>query len=325
MDRFLRTAFVGLVVASLLCVSCSKSRPADQSAALRTVRLVYVPYSSSLPALIGQERGLFQREGVTVELVRMETSNEAILALSKGDVDGIMGIGLTSLLAIEAKTPGVFQLVWHAVETKDHFVNAILVPNNSTFKTIEDLRGKTVGTFTGATQLLNLQAIFKTALGSADAVTLTQVSPNLQLQALEKGDLAALFTIEPNVAVALDRGIARILVDNPRCNYILDPFPAGGGVLASKLIRERPDDARKVVRALDEAIRLIRTDEAACKAVLPKFMPIEASVATRSRLYGWWTSKEVDLRALQRVIDLFVADKVVDTSVDARSISVSLE
>lgn len=311
-----------LLLALVLGISCNKEQK-DQPILLKLkpVRLAYVPYSSSLPVLVASENSYFKKAGLLVELVRFETSNESIIALLKGDIDGIMGIGLTSLLAIELKSPRLFKMIWYAVESDEAYVNAILVPNNSDAKKIEDLRNKTVGTYTGATQLFNLRAIFKAALGDADAVKISQVSPTLQLQVLVNGDVAALFTIEPFLSLALSRKIGRVLVANPRCKYILKPFPAGGGVLATEFLNNRTEDANRVVESLDEAIKFIRSNETASKALLPKYTPLKPEIASQSFLYGWWTSYEVDLSALQKVIDLFVNEKIISGSVEANVIS----
>ncbi|MBI5092453.1 MAG: ABC transporter substrate-binding protein [Candidatus Hydrogenedentes bacterium] len=315
----LRIVTLVLVFATVL-VSCSKKELQQTQKPLESIRIGYVPYSSSMPALVAVEKGFAKAQGLDVQLVRLETSNEAIIALTKGDIQGLMGIGLPSLLAIEVKTPGTFKFIWYAVETGPHSVNALLVPVKSEATDIESLRGKTVGTFSGATQLLNLQAIFKTALGDTDAVKISQVAPNLQLQALENGEIAALFTIEPQVTIATEKGIGRILVDNPRSKYIMDPFPGGGGVLATAFITAKPELAKKLRTAFDSAIESIRADESAAKSLLPKYAPVESEIAAKTRLYGWWTSSQVDLKSLQSMADLLEHDGIVKGHVDVKNI-----
>jgi len=317
----LRVAAI-VLVAAILLVSCSTKNARQTTGAGETVRIGYVPYSSSLPALVAFEKGITKAKGLDVQLLRFETSNESIVALTRGDVQGLMGIGLPSLLAIEVRTPGTFKMVWCAVETAAKGVNALLVPVASKARDIKDLRGKTVGTFAGATQLLNLQAIFKSALGDVNAAQISQVSPNLQLQALQKGEVAALFTIEPYVAIATARGMGRVLVDNPRCKYILDPFPGGGGVLATTFITKKPAEARSLLAAFDEAIASIRLDETSAKAILPKYAPVDADIAAKSQLYAWWTSSQIDLKSLQDYTNLLESDGILKGHVDVRTIVV---
>lgn len=309
-----------ILVSAIVLVSCSKKEPRQTETPLESVRIGYFPYSSSLPALVAVEKGFTKAQGLEVQLVRFETSNEGIVALTRGDVQGLMGIGLPSLLAIEVKAPGTFRMIWYAVETSSQGVNALLVPLKSEIKDIEGLRGKTVGTYSGATQLLNLQAIFRSAFGDVNAAKISQVSPNLQLQALQKGEVAALFTIEPYVTIATVRGIGRILVDNLRCKYIMDPFPCGGGVLAEPFISAEPEKARKLRDAFDQAIESIRADEAGAKALLPKYVPVEADIAAKTKLYGWWTSSEVDIKNLQSMMNLLERDGIIKGHVDVRDI-----
>ena len=100
-QTIMRLRIVALVLAfAIVLVSCSKKEIDQTQKPLDSVRIGYVPYSSSLPALVAVERGITKAEGLDVQLVRFETSNEGIIALTKGDVQGLMGIGLPSLLAI---------------------------------------------------------------------------------------------------------------------------------------------------------------------------------------------------------------------------------
>jgi len=302
-----------LVSLTAVLAGCSK-QPSEPA-----IRLAYVPYSSSVPAIVASERGLFTSRGLVVELRRIESSNEAMSALANGEVDGVMGIGLASLLAVEAKSPGSFRMSWYAVEDDQNWVNAVLVPISSTANSIQDLRGKTIGTFTGATQVMNLRAAFVKALGSAEAIKVAQIAPNLQLQALERKEFDGLFTIEPTVTLAISRGLARVLVDNLRCQFILNPFPAGGGVLSTKLVSARPKVASSLVEAFDEAIQFARRDPGAAKALLPKYISIEPDIAAKSRLYSWWTSSEVQAQSLQAVSDLLSTERILTSKVDVRS------
>lgn len=301
----------------LIVTSCLKKQSEQQ---IEPIRIGYVPYSSSLPALVANEAGIFKSKKLNVQLERFETSNEGIIALTQGHISGLMGIGFPSLLAIEVKTPGTFKMIWYVIEDDKKSVNALLVPIKSEITTIDQLRNKTVGTFSGATQLLNLQAIFKTALGDANAAMITQVSPNLQLQALQNGDVTALFTIEPYVTMAIMKGIGRVLIENPRCKYIINPFPGGGGVLSTAFITKNPKEAGLLRDALNEAINRIESDESSAKALLPKYIPVEEEVAVKTKLYGWWTSSQVNLQDLQNMANLLERDGIIDGHVDIQNI-----
>src|SRR5437868_1141680 len=304
------------LIFSLLLACKKENPPATTEASRPVVRIGWVPYSSSLPALVADERGIFRQHNINVSMKRIETSNECMQALARGDIDAIAGIGLASILAVESKTPGTVVMNWYAVEDGTHWVNAILVPPNSTAASLSDLKGKKIATFTGATQVANLKAIFSKALGAPDAIEIEQVAPNLQLQALGSGSVPALFTIEPEVSLAEARGIGRILVQNPRCNYILNPFPAGGGAVAKAFVIKYPEQMRDLTAALDEAIGQLRKDEVAAKTLLSSRLALDPQVAQKTRLYAWWTSQEVQVGDIQNVVDLFARDAIISTPVN---------
>lgn len=264
----------------------------------------YVPYSSCLPLFVAVEEGYFKQVGLDVEVTKFQTANEVMNALATGRIDGIGGIGLPTYFAVEQNTPGLFKICWLCAETKEKSVNSFLARKDSDLSSLADLTGKRVGTFTGSTQVLNVRLILAKFMDPDKDVTIVQVSPQLQIQALVSKQFDALFTIEPIPTIAVEQGVARVLVDNPRCKYIQDPFPAGAAVLASKFVAAHPEEADKARRAMEQALDFIEAHEAAAKTFLPKYTPLAPELAEKSRLYDWWKLGEADQAAVQGLADL---------------------
>ena len=50
------------------------------------IRIGYLPITASLPLFIAQEKGYFTEQGLNVELVKFETSNQVIDSLVREDI-----------------------------------------------------------------------------------------------------------------------------------------------------------------------------------------------------------------------------------------------
>jgi ABC-type nitrate/sulfonate/bicarbonate transport system substrate-binding protein len=92
---------------------------------------------------------------------------------------------------------------------------------------------------------------------------------------------------------------------------------------SAQFIIVKPEEARKLCAACDEAIEIIRAEESAAKAILPKYAPVEPDIAAKTKLYAWWTSSQIDIKSLQSMTDLLERDGILKGHVDVRNIVIN--
>lgn len=310
----LRTSFIFILICSLaLMYSCSKQQSKP------VIKMGYMQVSTGLPLFVAIEKKMFEKEGLNVEAVQFESVNQAMDALLAGRIDGIQGVGFTTFMAVWQNAPNQFELFWTCADTKEKFTNGFLKRKGSPYTKIEDLKRKKIGTYTGTTQLINLQVILRNlSINIEKDVEIVQVGRQIELQAFAAGQFDFLFTIEPDVTIAIEKGIGELFIENPRVKYIHDPFVAGGAVVSTKFIKERPDDLKKIVLVANRAIDYIRTHEQESKKYLPKYTPLPPDVAVKSGLYEFWKLGEENRQAMQALADLYLKEedlkKPIDTS-----------
>ena len=231
--------------------------------------------------------------------------------------------GYPTMFALEAASPGQFKMFGHAFETTERNQHALLVPVNSTVQSIEGLKGKRIGTYTGSTQKLYISLIMK-KLGFQEGkdYEIAQVATPLQVQALAAGQFDALLTIEPYVTIAKDKGVAKVLVQNPRGKYVLEPLPAGpAGAVSTKLLERDAATAQKIVRAMEKAVAYINENEAEARKVLAKYAPIDEQTALRIGLYNWKVQPSAgDKQDVQKMADVFFENGELKKRVDTQSL-----
>lgn len=303
------------MLVALALVSC-KPPTKDET----KVRIGYLPYTSGLSFFAAKEKGYFDEHGFSVEAIKCASANEALDALRAGQLDFVVGVGLTTFFAVEGASPGSFKCFQPCVEDASHIVSYLLVPKSSGLTELAQLKGKRIGTYSGTSQVLVLKLLaLKLGLDPADSlsVRLGEVASNLQIDALAAGQFDAFLMLEPYATKAMLLHGARPLIENPRVKYILDPFPAGANAVATKFLTAHPDLTAKVVEILDRAISAIHGDEATAKKVLPKYdETLTPELAAKSGIYRWWAKSETKVEAVQEYADLLFEGKALKSKVN---------
>ncbi|NIN69521.1 MAG: hypothetical protein GTO63_33525, partial [Anaerolineae bacterium] len=131
--------------------------------------------------------------------------------------------------------------------------------------------------------------------------------------------------IEPRVTTAVQKGIGRVLEENPRFKHILQPFPVTANCVSTRFLSQNQRATAAVYRALARAARDIREDEAAARQFLPKYTPLDPSLAAECHLYYWWQPADVDYEAVQRLADLFRGQGLLKKKIDTEAMFVHFE
>lgn len=210
------------------------------------------------------------------------------------------------------------------MEADEERASCLLVKKGVGIRTVSDLKGRRIGTYTGTTQLLYLRLLLKNLRLDPDKdVTIIQVSPQLEIEAFATGQFDALYTIEPSVTIAIERGIGESLVENPRNKYVVSPFPAGAIPFSSRFLKERPIEAKGVYRAMDRAVTFIKKNEEEAKKLVSKYTGLEESIAVKAGIYDWWQTQEVKVEPMQKLADVLLENGELQSKVNVAGMILS--
>jgi len=248
----------------------------------------------SLPVFLAADRGLFAAHGLDVDLRVYDTAQPLADDLYMGHVDagGYVAYPIVFLASKDAaERPRV---VTTLVEDADHRLSYGLARAGSPLRFPADAAGKRIGILPTVAYRRWLDALLQAAHVDPASVTVVPIQPALEAQALDSGDVDLLFTNDPMATAMIARGVARIADDGAPCARRLgDPFVFGTFLVGHELATGRPDDARRLVAALDDAIALMRRDRAAAPAAFAKYLrPEERAYADRYPPSRYLTSGE---------------------------------
>jgi NitT/TauT family transport system substrate-binding protein len=97
---------------------------------------------SVLPVVLGQERGHYQRAGLSLRFVDFGSGTDAIRAVVSGDIDVFLTTMFSTLSLLKARGPVD---VWATFQLSDHPIFLFVVKADSRIRGVADLRGRKVG------------------------------------------------------------------------------------------------------------------------------------------------------------------------------------
>jgi NitT/TauT family transport system substrate-binding protein len=241
---------VGKYFKKIICLSvavfglCGTGESADK------VRLSVSSLDAAfLTPIVALKRGFFKEEDIDPEIIRMN-ANISITALATGDTDYTTIFGSVVRAAIRGLP---VKVVASFLDSPTQMLLA-----RQEYKSVKELKGKTLGVSTfGATADVSARMMFR----------YSGVDPEKDVKIIALGADQARFT-------ALKEGIVDVIVISPPADlegkkfgfrvlaraYELFNFPFVGLGANLKKINERPDEIKRVIKALIKANRYIRSN-----------------------------------------------------------------
>jgi ABC-type nitrate/sulfonate/bicarbonate transport system substrate-binding protein len=309
--------------------------------------MVTIGYSAlglTLPLFVAHRRGLFADQGLRVQLKGFPTAHPLVEDIIDRGVScgGFVAFPI-SLHRHHRARP--LHYACAVAEDLDNPISFLLVRKglDRPIRSIADLAGRRVGVLPTKAYREWLKLLLARAGLGYHQVTMDKtckcmepcakkkkqvpeellvrgydILPYETAAALRSGRVDAIFTNDPGVTDAIRSGAAEIFGERPILPSLLgSPFLFGSFVLDSDFVAEQPDDARKIVAALDEGVRLCREDPAEARRLSASYLP--PSCADLREGLGrplFLTSREVDVARLQTTLDMLADEGVVDERVE---------
>jgi NitT/TauT family transport system substrate-binding protein len=231
---------------------------------------------SFLTAGIASKRGFFKDEGLDVEVIRM-AANVSVTALSTGDIDYTMIFASVVRGAVRGLP---MKVVASYMDSSTHTLIA-----RPEFKSLKELKGKTLGVSTyGATSDVVARMMFKQG----------GVDPERELKIITLGAERARFA-------ALREGLVEVAVLSPPADseanklgfnvlaraYELFKLPFTGLGANTKKLKEKPDEVKRMVKALLRANRFVRQNGDGAIQTMMEWIKIDRENAVATYNSTW--------------------------------------
>ncbi|WP_322514496.1 ABC transporter substrate-binding protein [Rhodopseudomonas palustris] len=289
------------------------------------VTAAWLPIMQTTAYYVALDQKLFEKACIEIDSNKMESPNQIIDALIAGRADfGPPGAAAGIAMIAESKFPGklkVFGLQGGGIKV-NRINDGLIVKPDSEIKSFADLKGKTLGHVPGIQwRTISRQMVKAAGLDPDKDVKLVDLAVAMQVPAVVGGTVDATLSLEPVGSIAVASGKAKRAMTNPVASVIADPFYSGASVMTTKFMTERPDVARRVVAVIDQATDLVNADFVKYKAVLPAYTPIKVDqldLVAQPYLRGFKDLDDTDVKSYQALVDVFIAQGVVQGPINVR-------
>jgi NitT/TauT family transport system substrate-binding protein len=252
------------VVISLLIVLVSENTEAADKVRM-SISAVDVSF---LTAGLALKRGIFRDEGLDLELIRMN-ANVSITALATGDIDYTMVFSSVVRGALRGMP---MRVVASYMDSSTHLLIA-----RPEFKTIRDLKGKTLAVSTyGATSDVAARMMMKQ--GGLDPEKELKIIPlggeRSRYAALKEG-IVDVAVLSPPTDTEAQRSGLRVL--SRFFEHFKLPFTGVGTNL--KKLKEKPDEVKRMARAMLKSNRYIRANREGTIQTLREWVKVDRESA----------------------------------------------
>lgn len=242
-----------LIFSSVFFSACAeKAPPVNKNTGKVTLKFAVLPILDALPMFVAKQEGLFEGQGIAVELVPVAGAPERDQLIASGRIDGMINEALSTAFSNREKIS--LQIVRYArTATSDSALFSILAAGNSDIQSIDDLKNVEIGISEGTIidyltdRLLEAEGFSKDEIRS---VAVPKISDRMTL--LANGELKAAMLPEPLVSLAVQQG-ARVIIDDRR-----HPEYSFSTITFRKTTIDRhPQAIRAFLAAIEKAVELI--------------------------------------------------------------------
>lgn len=256
-----RRAFVGLLsAAALFSVTALSACTSSDTQSGDKVTLGFSAWPGWFPWQIAEEQGLFEKNGVDVELKWFDSYTDSINALSSGAIDANSQTLNDTLSAVS----GGAQL--RVVLVNDNSTGNDKIIAREGINSVADLKGRKVAVEEGTVDHYLLLLALEGANLAQDDIELVPMLTDAAATAFVNGEVDAVGVFAPFTSTALERKGSRAVASSAE-------FPGAIPdhlVVSDKMVSERPDDVQKLVDTWFDTLAWIKDNKGAAVKIMAK-------------------------------------------------------
>jgi NitT/TauT family transport system substrate-binding protein len=286
-----------------------------------TVRLGYMPIAEELPKFVANEKGLFKKHGLDVELVRFESGPDMGTALLGRSIQiGMIGTpGLINAAVADRPLVAIVDNGSNVLGASGYeYYTGLVVLEDSPIRTLGDLKGKKI-----AVNVLKANSEAQTviqvvrwnkehpdqALDLSRDVTFVTLPFGSMPTALEKGIVDAASMIEPFMTQLSMRRKVRVIAP---VDYALGNWPVSFGIVLRDYGEKNVANLEKYRAAWFEAVDWIRANQDEARLIIQKYAGVPIEVARNIVLPNWSDDIRTTRRKTEEVMQGMLAGGMIN-------------
>jgi len=264
MNKLLIGCFAVIVLIALSGVYSSNNHQKD------TVRIGYLANDQHNSALaIASAKGMFEAEGINVELQQFNVGADIVIAMAAGQIDvGYVGTA-PATMAIDKGMP--LKIV--AAVNEDG--SGIVIGKNSTINDLTDFKNQTmVIPSEGSIQDILLYYLLQENNMTRKDIKIRQMQSSLMPEALQAGKIGGYIIWEPYVIQASSAGYGKTFMFSEQ---IWKNHPCCVMIASNDFMQNNPDKLKKIIKIHQNATNYIYSNRDDAVSILSNHYKLDAN------------------------------------------------
>ncbi len=273
----------------LVLTACGTTKQGNQSThsnskkASQDIKIGYVNLLSMAPAIIAQQKGLMEKQGLKSQYFSFGNGPDLYKALASGKVD-IAYAGVPAGVNWASRGAKV-----KAIAKVDNGKFGLIAGPKSGIQKATDIKGKKLGTAvtgSGVDLLMRGFLLPETNLTEKDVSLVQMKMPNM-VQATKQGTIDGAVAGEPYLTMAELQGV-KVVKELPDPAIIV--------IASDSFLKDHPDEVKKFLKGHIAAIQFINNNKAQASELLAQ----NFNLPTIKQGNKTWTAKDIIEKALDR-------------------------
>ena len=247
MKKWLLTITIAL---GLLVLTACGDESNDANAAGKPIKIGFSALPSWYLWHLVEEKGFFEKHDVNVELVWFPVYADSLSALNTGEIDG----NSQAMFDTVAPTANGIDLTTAFIMDNSNGGDGLVAKPQ--FKSVEDLKGKVIGTEIGTIAHFFLLTALQDAGLKEDDIKFTNLAVQDAGTSFVAGNLDAASLWEPFLSIAEAEGAGEKLTTSADYEGLI----ADTLVFQSDVVKERSDDVKKITAAWFDAVDYLQAN-----------------------------------------------------------------
>jgi len=239
-----KSVIISVVIAVIVIgglVAYSTSTNVTEVSSKSPIKIAINEWPGYAHAFIAQEKGFFEKNGVSVELIFDRDYTTSQQRYIDGEVNGVFEVLPDTMFRNTQGLPSKVVYLMDYSETGDVIVGSV--------NSIEELKGKTIGVegINTFSHIFALKTIESYGMTEGDVLFEIVLAQDV-VKRIDDGTIQAGHTWEPTKSEAIEKGY-NVLANAGDFPYLVTDVL----VFDQNIINERPDDIQKIVQSMFEA------------------------------------------------------------------------
>lgn len=294
----------------------NKGDSAATAGELTPVKVLQLPFLSFAPFFIAQEEGYFTEQGLAVEFVKMEDSNEAVPALIQGDLDVLGGYVTVAILNAMAQGEPIKIVADKGyMGATDCVADAIMV-RNGLAELQQSIAPDLLKTWRFSYTPVSIEAYFVEKLLAAGELTLDDIqfenipNPAAELQALQQGAVDLALVSEPWVTRNIDENAAVVW---QRVSDVTPDFQSAVVIYGARLLTGDGDIGKRFMTAYLKAVAQYTEGKTARNlAIVSQATGLEEALLQKTCWPPFHTDGKINAASITQFADWAVTQELLD-------------